>query len=55
MAKNKDNKKQARQQPASAAEQGTQQAKAAAMEAHQEALPNVSMGRKGRQKRFGHN
>jgi hypothetical protein len=53
-AKNSANKKQARQQPGNAAEQGAQRAKEASMEAHQEPLPNVTLARKGRQKRFGH-
>ncbi|MEU1627196.1 hypothetical protein ABZ746_18105 [Streptomyces sp. NPDC020096] len=57
MAKNK-NKKQERRQPESsrsAAERGAEQAKAASMEAQQEAIPNMSIAHKGRQKRFGHN
>jgi hypothetical protein len=54
-AKGTDNKKETRRQPGNAAEQGAQRAKEASMEAHQEPLPNVTLARKGRQKRFGHN
>ncbi|MDF3288622.1 MULTISPECIES: hypothetical protein [Streptomyces] len=57
MAKNKDTKKPARQPESSrsAAERSAEDAKNVSLEAHRDDLTAMSMARKGRQKRFGHN